>query len=382
MEESHRQLIKDNINVLVENCNADNMIEFLKYRNIFTERELHTYASVSFRRKPEEERCRQIFTDIQTRGPNAFSVLLECLHATKQDTQYKLLRQGRVAVPSLQYDINVKKSQSFPQNQNVYRMKSYPKGYFIFINNIKFETAEERIGAEKDVIFLEVLRDMGFSGDDCHFNKTVEEMWDLLKKFACREDLAEVDSCVVLISSHGNIHTSDSSDRNIHEHNLYIDGVNDITRQKPLFCNDIIELFNSDSCKLQRGCPKIFIFQACRGERSVYRGAIGGPELVNLKQSHPIWRDTFLLAPSMEGFKANRDLVTGSWLFMALTQVFPDHAHNKDLETMKDLINKQFDRYAEETKYAYQQTLSYYEYGVSKKLYFNPGLYDSRDDAN
>lgn len=381
MDENHRQMIKDNIDKLSEECNFSNILEFLKYRNIFTKRELLNYASPNFQQKPEEERCRQIFTDIQTRGPTAFKVLLECLQATGHAKQHLLLKPGRVAVLPQNDSIAIKKSKSFPRNQDVYKMKSYPKGLFIFINNIKFERAVERDGAEKDEEFIDILREMGFSGDNAHNNKTVQEMWDLLLRFSSQETLAKVDSCIVLISSHGDILETRSRDRNITERELYIDGVDDITSQNAgnhLLCKDIIALFNSDQCKLRKGCPKIFILQACRGPRSVHRGKADGPISKHLKQTHPNWRDTFLLAPSMEGFKANRDPERGSWLFMALKEVFPEHAYNKDLETMKNLMNKCFDEYARKSSDELQQTLSYYEYGVSKKLYFSPGLHGSR----
>lgn len=52
-------------------------------------------------------------------------------------------------------------------------MTSYPKGYYIFINNMKFRMGEERTGAEQDQKFQEVLEDMGFKGE-YHTNKTTQ----------------------------------------------------------------------------------------------------------------------------------------------------------------------------------------------------------------
>lgn len=127
-----------------------------------------------------------------------------------------------------------------------------------------------------------------------------------------------------------------------------------------------------------------------------------------------IHRNIFIL-----GLTANRNPCYGSWLFRALTEVFMVHAHNKDLVEMKDLvstksefslryfwkeisiilcpyvctkpilkyllfaffsfkINQQFDVLYEDT--LRQQTCSLYEHGVGKKLYFNPGLYERRDN--
>lgn len=79
-------------------------------------------------------------------------------------------------------------------------------------------------------------------------------MRSLLQEFAVDKSLAKVDSCIIIIGSHGGV--TDSKE-------LFIHGC-DFGPPNPLLCDEIINLFNSDICTLRRGCPKIFIFQACR----------------------------------------------------------------------------------------------------------------------
>lgn len=45
--------------------------------------------------KTEELKCQRLFKDIQTRGPNAFKNLLQCLKDTGHLIQYEILSRGR-----------------------------------------------------------------------------------------------------------------------------------------------------------------------------------------------------------------------------------------------------------------------------------------------
>lgn len=365
MEEKDRKALKDNLDTLSKNCTFCNIFLFLKDRNVFTARQIQHYESDNFRTKGEDIKCQQLFTDIQTRGPKAFDILLECLQKTGHVSQFNMLlghRRGRVDNLPIQHNVHVRKSKAFPQSPNVYKMSSYPRGYYILINNIDFTVNDRRDGAENDKEFADILFDMGYHEfrDGYYQNQTKEEMRKLLQDFSKYDALAKVDSCVVAISSHGHI---------VDFHHV-VDGTNDQDLTNLLLCDEIISLFNSKECKLRPGCPKIFIIQACRGKCVLYGGEKRGNPLT-VKQTYHQWQDTFFLAPTVEGYAANRDPNGGSWLFMALKDVFKNHAHDQDLKSMAKLLGDKFDEYYQATRF--QQSLCYNEYNVNKKLFFNPG---------
>lgn len=71
-----------------------------------------------------------------------------------------------------------------------------------------------------------------------------------------RSDLNKVDSCFVVISSHG------TEDKECH---TQIEGV-DSGREdaEKILCTDILDYFTADACPQMANKPKIFIFQLCR----------------------------------------------------------------------------------------------------------------------
>lgn len=78
-----------------------------------------------------------------------------------------------------------------------------------------------------------------------------------MREFSRRSDLSNVDSCFVIISSHG---TEDEE-----HHTTEILGV-DSGREdsEKVLCTDILAYFNVEACPQMANKPKIFIFQLCR----------------------------------------------------------------------------------------------------------------------
>lgn len=74
-----------------------------------------------------------------------------------------------------------------------------------------------------------------------------QETIKAIREFRSNEELNSVDSCIVIIMSHGrdekSFFTSD---------NLY------------LSVNEVVERFSNRECPALKGKPKIFIFQYCR----------------------------------------------------------------------------------------------------------------------
>lgn len=82
-----------------------------------------------------------------------------------------------------------------------------------------------------------------------------------IKKFSQYKELRNVDSCFIIIISHGNIHTQYEIteivgvDRNEE---------NEMQNSKTVLCTDILDYFTAENCPHLAGKPKIFIFQLCR----------------------------------------------------------------------------------------------------------------------
>lgn len=84
---------------------------------------------------------------------------------------------------------------------------------------------------------------------------------DKIKKFSQYKELRNVDSCFIIISSHGNIHPQYEITEIVGvDHNEE----NEMQNCKTVLCTDILDYFTAESCPHLAGKPKIFIFQLCR----------------------------------------------------------------------------------------------------------------------
>ena len=81
----------------------------------------------------------------------------------------------------------------------------------------------------------------------------------MTKEFATRKDFHKVDSCFVIISSHGR-----EAGKGVDAEIIGIDYKEDSITYENIYCSEIIELFTSKNCKELAGKPKVFIFQMCR----------------------------------------------------------------------------------------------------------------------
>lgn len=87
-----------------------------------------------------------------------------------------------------------------------------------------------------------------------------------METFSKRDDLAKVDSCFVIVTSHG---TEDK------ENNTEIQGTDyhsasKQTNYEKILCSDICDYFAVESCPQLADKPKIFVFQLCRYEAKKY----------------------------------------------------------------------------------------------------------------
>lgn len=82
-----------------------------------------------------------------------------------------------------------------------------------------------------------------------------------MREFSQRKDLRKVDSCFVIVSSHGNKNSQyEITEIECVDNNSESKLQND----KNVLCKDILDYFTTEACPHLAGKPKIFIFQLCR----------------------------------------------------------------------------------------------------------------------
>ena len=129
-----------------------------------------------------------------------------------------------------------------------YQMKSYPRGICTIINNKYFSNMSEREGTDADAAALQQLFTYFGFYTSRYNNLTGSQMRRLFKDISGK-DHTKFDCLLVAVLTHGT------------KGKLYgTDG-------KLVPVEEITELFSGNNCPSLTGKPKIFLLQACRGER-------------------------------------------------------------------------------------------------------------------
>ncbi|KAI1726960.1 caspase domain-containing protein [Ditylenchus destructor] len=140
--------------------------------------------------------------------------------------------------------------------QDIYRNFSKPKGLALIINNHRFRqdaygrSLGNRDGTEADrKKITKLLEQLGYHVLPVLTDLTAEDMFKAAREFAANPDHTRMDSCVVVVLTHGD-----------YDQFLGVDG-------EPLKQHTFLSCFNASNAPTLAGKPKIFIFQACRGAR-------------------------------------------------------------------------------------------------------------------
>ncbi|XP_032683333.1 caspase Dronc [Odontomachus brunneus] len=364
--------------------------------------------------------AKDIFLRIKTRGPKAFERLLLSLRQIGDEDVADILdgkiqqksnndRNDRVQHlkeenPPQEYffyrdiqqsdeplKIKLRKATEFLDNCDSdiisrYPMRSNPRGLVLLITNIDYKWSKEehsRLSAQHDEENLkELFEKMGFQVISKQ-NLTGKVIKDVVREFSKRSDLSNVDSCFVIISSHGTQNK---------EHHSEIQGV-DYGKEdsEGVVCNDILEYFSVDACPQMANKPKIFIFQLCRGYRE--QNAIHHERLVTdtyavfhkdeeVKSDDKIVSDKFLIRnyadmlivhSTLPGHVAYRDTTTGSWFIQILCSVFMTLAYKHHVQDLFSIIDSELQHLR--TRKDNCQTSSVKSIGFNRHCYLNPGYF-------
>ncbi|XP_023290084.1 caspase-2 isoform X2 [Orussus abietinus] len=363
---------------------------------------------------------RDVFLTIKTRGPRAFENLLKSFRESGHEDLADLLAEQKepsVKAKVFNYKKDVEnnisnmtkpfmdlKDEYFERMQSCdepleikvrpaltfldcpslietverYPMRSNPRGFVLIIANIQYINERSRAGAEHDEKNLEELfKQMGFEVTTL-CNLTGKQIKDAIREFSCQKDFHKVHSCFVVITSHGDQVADDSLETEIQ-------GVDfNSPRYQPVLCTEILDFFTVERCRALAGKPKVFIFQACRGQRiqkaiprnvtdtCVKTDSIGKIDL-NVQTTRN-YSDILVAHSTMPGFAANRDIKTGSWFIQILCDVFMNYACTTHLQDLFNMIDSRIECIRTEDNSC--QTLTVTSMGFSKHCYLNPGLFE------
>ncbi|XP_046836759.1 caspase-3-like [Vespa crabro] len=408
MNQEHRKRIDLYCDIIVPKINIMKLWPKLLENEIFNIDDIN--ISTWKKNFEKEETIKSILLTIKTRGPFAFQNLLLSLQQTDHEELAEILdkqtvifnneneeisdnyfSQIRDAVEPLQ--IKVRKAEEFSSGPigsliETYQMRSNPRGLVLIITNIDYDpnVQKPRKSAIHDKENLEKLfKDMGFSVET-HCNLTGKGIIERVKTFSQRKDLQNVDSCFVIISSHG---------KKGEENYTEIEGVDYYTGHKctKVFCSDIIDCFTSEACPYLAGKPKVFIFQLCRGNKRQtitnipkhVTDSCGNHTVMNsasdIFKNNPTrnYSDFLVAYATLPGHVAFRNNITGSWFIQIFCDVFMNHAYKYHLCDLLTLVDSRL----KEVIYSGDcQTVMVEMRGFHKFCYLNPGFFENEKKSN
>ena len=196
-------------------------------------------------------------------------------------------------------------------------------GYVLVIHNYIFPMRENSVrhGSEKDV------KDLCSLFDDFNFKTRVEEnltqsqMVEILNATS-EKDFSRYDCFFCVILSHG-----------------INDGIHG-TDDEVIEIEAITSNFRRDACPSLEGKPKIFLIQACRGNRHDRVTIESDSEPVPCASSSlPADADFLICFSSAPGHQSYRHTEFGSWFISTVVEIFKEYAEREHLMDMMSRVN-------------------------------------------
>lgn len=437
MNQKHRNTLDSCYNDVVHRIKLANLWPQLLENKVFNRDDVNVPRWT--KNLSNEETVRDVYLTIKTRGPFAFDRFLTSLRQSGHENVADVLegkndvvasadvnantrersvaedtindRVQHVAHPERKDDnffhsiqlakeplrIQVRKATQFldgPAYENVqrYPMRSKPHGLVLLITNIKYTYMERhRTSAKHDEANLtELFQQMGFRVISFR-DLTGHELLERVKEFSQHKDLRKVDSCFVVISSHGNMDTQyeDTEIQGVDYHSN--DGESKLHNYKTVLCTDILNCFTAEACPYLAGKPKIFIFQLCRGEKK-QRSVQEPRHTTDTCNFHPTktvetsrcstgskktmrnYADMLVAHATTPGHVAFRDKETGSWFIQILCEVFMNYACTTHIQDLLNIVDERLG--IQRTTMDECQTLTVTSIGFHKHCFPNPGLFE------
>lgn len=263
-------------------------------------------------------------------------------------------------------------SLSIEKPYTIYTMDSNPRGAVLIINNKKFENNhQKRPGTEQDCKKLKHLFEkLGFYvcvKEDLKRNEVLREC----QAFARHPILANADSMVLAVLSHG---TADNVISGTDGRGIDV-------------INEICPIFSAKRCPSLSCKPKMYIFNACRGEKT-------GHSIPNLSLSIEIQKDELqrdgphvagesqvldtqdilLCYSTFPGYTSYRDTEKGSWFIQEFVEVFQEQAYDEHVMDMLTEINNRVGKrkHKDDLSDAMYVQMPFPASSLTKKWFLNP----------
>ncbi|NWJ00844.1 CASP6 protein, partial [Crypturellus undulatus] len=215
-----------------------------------------------------------------------------------------------------------------------YKMNHQRRGVALIFNHEHFFwhlRLPDRRGTNTDKQNLtHSLKELGFEVrcfDDLKAEDMLEKIYD-----ASAEDHSDADCFVCVILSHG-------EDDLVYAYDAQIK------------IETITSMFRGDSCQTLVGKPKIFIIQACRGDK--HDDAVTFRDLVDSTEDEPETEvdasgvytlpagADFLMCYSVaQGYYSHRDTVFGSWYIQDLCEALKKHGSSLEISELLTVVNR------------------------------------------
>uniref|UniRef100_A0A8C2BXF7 Caspase 9, apoptosis-related cysteine peptidase n=1 Tax=Cyprinus carpio TaxID=7962 RepID=A0A8C2BXF7_CYPCA len=420
MDPRHRQILQRNRSNLVTALNPKEICDGLLSKGVFTQDMIDEIRSKIIRR----DQARQLVTDLETRGSQAFPAFLECLRETGQHALAELLQCGDGArlppsvniQPSLiplpvQTPVYIEKPDRpdftppllepvrpkplpVPNTptpcESCYKMDASPCGICLIINNVDFDPdcdLKDRKGSDIDCDKMEkrfkALNFKVIAKRNLKHKRIRHEMASLAKR-----DHSAYDCCVVIILSHG-------TEANHNRFPGAVHGVDGPAVPVQLITNYL----NGQNCPSLQGKPKLFFIQACGGgEKDTgfevspdeVEPSLGGiddqmdaipissssdslstSDELDARATLPTPSDILVSYSTFPGYVSWRDTQAGSWYVENLDRVLEENAATDDLVTMLMMVNNAVSQIS--AKGLYKQMPGSFNF-LRKHLYFQASL--------
>ncbi|XP_056124136.1 caspase-9 [Rhinichthys klamathensis goyatoka] len=399
MDPKHRQILQQHRRNLVTALHPADICDGLLSKGVFTQDMVDEIQSKAIRR----DQARQLVTDLETRGSQAFPAFLECLRETGHHDLAELLQSGDGAhrphpipvqpsliplpvqnpkctekpdIPDLTPLVLPSRPESLPLPKPIsppsgvrptrprrdsiqsYKMDASPCGMCLIINNVDFEPASElkdRKGSNIDCDKMEKrFKALNFEvivKRNLKYKHIKHEMSSLAKR-----DHSAYDCCVVIILSHG-------TEAN---HNRFPGAVHGVDGPA-LPVQFITNYLNGQNCPSLQSKPKLFFIQACGGgEKDTgfevspdeVEPSLGGiddemdaipmssssdslstSDEPDARATLPTPSDILVSYSTFPGYVSWRDTEAGSWYVDNLDQVLEENVASDDLVTMLMMVN-------------------------------------------
>ncbi|XP_028302066.1 caspase-6-like [Gouania willdenowi] len=251
-----------------------------------------------------------------------------------------------------------------------YKMGYKRRGLALIFNQERFFWRlgmNDRHGTNADRYNLEKrLRDLDFEVR-AYDNFKQEEVLERIGE-AAEEDHSDADCFLLIFLSHGE--------------NDFV-----YTYNGMISIRDITAMFKGDKCKSLVGKPKIFILQACRGDKhdvpvtvydAVDHDVKTNEVVVDASAVHtlPAGADFIMCYSVAEGYYSHRETINGSWYIQDLCELLQKYGESLEFTELLTLVNRKVSMrsvgYSSDRNAVGKKQVPCFASMLTKKLYFRP----------